>query len=80
MTARRLTLVVAEGCHFCARAHKVLAQLGVSPREVDVESDEGVSLAEAGVPLAFLPVLWDGERVVAYGRFSVERLRKELGR
>jgi hypothetical protein len=50
----------------------------VSPREVDVESDEAAALADGGVPLAFLPVLWDGDRVVAYGRFSAKRLRKEL--
>jgi hypothetical protein len=35
-------------------------------------------LAQRGIPLAFLPVLTDGERVIAFGRFSERRLRKEL--
>lgn len=29
-------------------------------------------------PLAFLPVLTDGSGVIAYGRFSKERLRRDL--
>jgi glutaredoxin len=80
MTTHALTLVTREGCHFCAHAHEVLAELGVSLREIDAESKEAAALAAEGVPLAFLPVLWDGGRVVAYGRFSAKRLRRELGR
>ncbi len=71
-------LITSEGCHFCDRAHEVLADVGIEAREIDVGSDEALSLADAGVPLAFLPVLWDGERVVAYGRFSEKRLRREV--
>ena len=78
MAERELVLVTSEGCHFCEHAHEVLSGIGVSPREIGVESDEALRLAEAGVPLAFLPVLWDGERVIAYGRFSEKRLRREL--
>ena len=74
-----LTLVMTDGCHFCERAHEVLATLGVAAHEISVDSDEAQALAERGIPLAFLPVLTDGERVVAYGRFSEKRLRKELG-
>ena len=77
--ARELTLVTSADCHFCERAHEVLEQLGVEPREVSVESDDACALAALGIPLAFLPVLTDGDRVVAYGRFSEKRLRKELG-
>ena len=74
-----LTLVTTDDCHFCEHAREVLAALGVAPREISVESPEAAGLAERGIPLAFLPVLTDGERVIAYGRFSEKRLRKELG-
>jgi glutaredoxin len=71
-------LVTAGDCRFCEQAHKVLEQLGVEPRELDVAGDEARLLAEQGVPLCFLPVLTDGTRAIAYGRFSERRLRKEL--
>lgn len=81
MTAgtRQLVLVTKEDCHFCEHAHEVLAELGVEARELSVDSSEAFALAERGIPLAFLPVLTDGERVIAYGRFSEKQLRKELG-
>lgn len=73
-----LVLITSEDCHLCARARSVLAALGLPFREVDVESEEAQVLGAAGVPLAFPPVLWDGERIVAYGRLSERRLRREL--
>ena len=75
---RVLALVVADECHLCERAHDVLAALGVAVREIGVDSTEAEALAARGIPLGFLPVLTDGERVIAYGRFSERRLRKEL--
>ncbi|RDI73658.1 Glutaredoxin [Gaiella occulta] len=74
-----LTLVTGAGCHLCEHGRETLGALGVSYREVDVLSAEAADLAAQGVPLAFLPVLADGTRVVAYGRLSQRRLRKELG-
>ena len=79
-SAAALTLVTQEDCHFCEHAHEVLGALGVTAREIRVDSAEARELAERGIPLAFLPVLTDGERVIAYGRFSEKRLRKELAR
>ncbi len=79
VAAHELTLVTTDDCHFCERAHALLVELGVVTREVAVDSAEAAALAERGIPLAFLPVLTDGGRVVAYGRFSEKRLRKELG-
>lgn len=79
-SAAVLTLVTQEECHFCEHAHVVLEALGISVREVRVDSAEARALADRGIPLAFLPVLTDGERVIAYGRFSEKRLRKELAR
>lgn len=76
---RELLLVTAEDCHLCARAHEVLDALGVGVREVPVGSQEAEAIAARGIPLSFLPVLTDGERVIAYGRFSERRLGSELG-
>jgi glutaredoxin len=73
-----LILVTADDCHFCTRAHAVLDTLGIEARDVSVDSGEAEGLAARGIGLAFLPVLTDGERVFAYGRFSEKRLRREL--
>ena len=73
-----LILVTTDDCHFCDRAHRVLGSLGVSVREISIDSAEARALAARGIPLAFLPVLTDGQRVLAYGRFSEKRLRREL--
>lgn len=78
VAVRELALVTTADCHFCERAHVLLAALGVRTRDVAVDSPEAAALAARGIPLTFLPVLTDGERVIAYGRFSEKRLRKEL--
>ena len=74
-----LLLITAPDCHLCAHARAVLAALSLPVREVDIQSSEAEAMAARGVPLAFLPVLWDGERVLAYGRLSEKRLRRDLG-
>ena len=74
-----LLFVTGDGCHLCHHGRELLATLGVAARELDVESAEAAALAERGIALAFLPVLTDGERVIAYGRFSEKRLRRDLG-
>ncbi|HEY5478587.1 MAG TPA: hypothetical protein VIJ84_03115 [Gaiellaceae bacterium] len=79
MTGQELVLVTSHDCHLCTHGEDVLARLGLAAREIDVHSDEAQVLAGAGAALSFLPVLWDGTRVVAYGRFSEKRLRKEFG-
>jgi hypothetical protein len=73
-----LLLITGHDCHLCEHGRGVLEALAVEARELDVESDEAAALAERGVPLGFLPVLTDGRRVIAYGRFSDKRLRREL--
>ncbi len=74
-----LILVTADDCHLCEHGRGMLAALAVDAREIGVDSHDADALAARGVPLAFLPVLTDGERVIAYGRFSEKRLRRELG-
>lgn len=73
-----LLLVTGHNCHLCGRAREVLGSLSLEAREIDVESSEAHELAASGVPLAMLPVLWDGERVLAYGRFSERALRRKV--
>ena len=73
-----LVYVTTEDCHFCEHGRRVLDALGVARTEIAADSAEAEALAERGIPLSFLPVLTDGSRVVAYGRFSEKRLRKEL--
>ncbi len=70
-------LITAHDCHLCDHARSVLSAIALSAREYDVTSSEALSLASKGVPLAMLPVLVQGDRVLAYGRFSE---RRELGR
>ena len=78
LAGQGLLLVTTDDCHFCERARDVLATLEIEAREVAVDSDEARSLAQRGVPLVFLPVLTDGTRVIAYGRFSERHLRRAL--
>jgi hypothetical protein len=80
MEADKSLLITARGCHFCDHAREVLAALDLGAREIDVASPEAQELAYAGIPLVLLPVLWDGEQVLAYGRFSERGLRRRLGR
>jgi len=72
-------LITAHDCHLCDHARSVLATIAIPVREYDVTSDAAMALAARGVPLAMLPVLVERDRVLAYGRFSERRLRKDLG-
>jgi len=78
MTGQELVLITSRDCHLCGHGRDALARCGLDAREIDVDSEEAQALANAGAPLSFLPVLLDGTRIVAYGRFSEKRLRKEL--
>lgn len=77
-TTHGLVLVVGPRCHLCEHGRQTLASLGLSFAEIDVTSPEAAELARRGVPLAFLPVLVQDSRLVAYGRLSLRRLRREL--
>lgn len=73
-----LVYVTGVDCHLCEHGRAVLARLGLTVREIDAESAEAEALGREGIPLSFLPVLLDGGRVIAYGRLSEKRLRKDL--
>ena len=74
----QLLYVTADDCHLCEHGRAVLDELGVERREISDSSPEAEQLAAAGIPLAFMPVLTDGARVIAYGRLSEKHLRKQL--
>ncbi len=72
-----LVLLTAPDCHFCEHAKGVLAELDVDWREVDADTEQGRRLAAIAPPMR--PVLFSSEhRVLAYGRLSLKRLRKQL--
>lgn len=76
-----LMLLTARDCHLCAHGREVLDEIAADGhlrwREVDADSDEGQALAAAAPPLR--PVLYDADgHVLAYGRLSARRLRREL--
>lgn len=73
-----LIYVTGADCHLCEHGRGVLATIGLPAREVDAQSAEAAALAARGIALSFLPVLTDGEHVLAYGRLSEKRLRKDL--
>lgn len=69
-----LILVTTGDCHFYERAHVVLDALGAGAREIAVDSEAATELAARGIPLAFLPVLTDGEHLVYLAGTAVEGL------
>jgi hypothetical protein len=78
-TTGTLILVTDDDCRLCEHGREVLAGLGIEARELAVDCEEASVLAARGIPLGFLPVLTDGARLIAYGRFSEKRLRREVG-
>lgn len=70
-----LVLVTRRGCHLCDQALETLRELGLEPEVVDVDRDDRLhDLYDWRVP-----VLLDGERIVAEGKIDRERLRQALG-
>lgn len=69
-------LVTRHGCHLCEEALGMLRQLGVEPRQRDVDAEaELFTLYDFRVPV----VLVDG-RVVGEGRLDQEAMRRTLRR
>lgn len=74
-------LLTAPDCHLCGHGREVLGTLAAEGRlswhEVDADSDLGRRLVQAAPPLR--PALFDAdERLIAYGRLSERRLRRQL--
>lgn len=75
-----LILLTAPDCHLCEHGKDVLAEVGLDWRAVPADSEEGRRLAAIAPPLR--PALFDesGRRLIAYGRLSARRLRKQRDR
>ncbi|HVH62627.1 MAG TPA: glutaredoxin family protein [Candidatus Dormibacteraeota bacterium] len=70
----RLVLVTRQGCHLCDQALQLLRELGHEPEQVDVDSDDRLhDLYDWRVP-----VILDGDRVIAEGKIDPGRLRQAL--
>ena len=79
MTEQQLVLLTSTGCHMCAHGRSTLEELGLPWREVRDGSDEGARLAEVAPPLR--PVLYGADgAVIAFGRLSLRRLRRDIDR
>jgi len=77
---RPFLLLTAPGCHLCDHGRQVLNSLAAEQlltwREVDAGTDEGQNIAASAPPLR--PVLYDPDgHVIAYGRLSARRLRRQ---
>lgn len=78
-----LVLLTGRDCHLCEHGKQVLAELAAEGllewREIEDGTEQGRALARSVPPLR--PVLLDPDgRVLAYGRLSARRLRKQLTR
>lgn len=76
-------LLTSADCHLCGHGRQVLAELAAEGllewREIEDGTGQGGALARSVPPLR--PVLLDPDgRVLAYGRLSARRLRKQLAR
>ena len=74
-----LVLLTAPDCHLCEHGRAVLDALEVDWREVPDTTLEGKVIAATAPPMR--PVLLaDDGRVIAYGRLSPKRLRRQRDR
>lgn len=73
-----LVLLTDPDCHLCGHGREVLDELGVDWREVSTASPEGREIEMSAPPMR--PVLYRDGRVIAYGRLSARRLRRQLSK
>lgn len=81
MTTIQITLLTAEGCHYCARARQILERLRqewpLAIEEVPMHSPEGANTATRD-GIAFPPGVYLNGVLFGYGRLSEGRLRRRL--
>lgn len=77
-----LALITKPGCHLCDVAMAMLGplgeELGFRVREVGTDSPEAAVITAGGAPLPYVPVLVDGDRVLASGRITEADVRAAL--
>ena len=79
----QVTLLTQDDCAFCDQAKILLARLSaeypLEVEELDLGSEEGRRLAEAGGMIFAPGIVLDGEPF-CYGRPSERKIRRELNR
>jgi glutaredoxin len=82
MATIQITLLTAEGCHYCARARQILERLTqewpLAVEEVLMHSPEGANMALRD-GIAFPPGMYLNGELFGYGRLSEGKLRRRLG-
>lgn len=77
----RVTLLTADGCHYCAHAREVLARLAkewpLEIRDLPLHSPEGAERALRD-GIAFPPGIYLDGTLFGYGRLSEGKLRRRL--
>jgi len=81
MAAIHVTLLTAEGCHYCEQAQDLLARLGkewaLAVEEIPLHSVEGSQRALRD-GIVFPPGLYVDDSLFGYGRLSEAKLRRRL--
>ena len=79
----QVTVLMQANCDFCDQAKELFNRLSteypLEVRELDLETDEGRRLAEAGAMMFAPGIVLDGEPF-SYGRPSERKVRRELNR
>ncbi|MCL4545428.1 MAG: thioredoxin family protein [Chloroflexi bacterium] len=82
MATVHITLLTAEGCHYCAHARKIVERLTqewpLVVEEVPLYSPEGADRALRD-GIAFPPGIYLNGALFGYGRLSEGKLRRRLG-
>ena len=81
METIRVTLLITEGCHYCAHARQLLERLkGEWPlvvEEVPLDTPQGAASALRDM-IAFPPGVYLNGALFGYGRLSEGKLRRRL--
>lgn len=81
MATIRITVLTAEGCHYCVHARDVLGRLAglwpVEVEEISIHSPDGAQRALRD-GIAFPPGVYVNGVLFGYGRLSEAKLRRRL--
>lgn len=79
----QITLLSADGCHYCAHAREVLARLGqewpLAVEEISIHTPVGSERALRD-GIAFPPGIYVNGALFGYGRLSEGKLRLHLAK
>ena len=83
MASIQVTLLTAEGCHYCAHAKEILARLAqewpLAVEEISIHTPDGSERALRD-GIAFPPGIYVNGALFGYGRLSEGKLRQRLAK